>query len=127
MATDILNRLFSIVALLHSGNTCLFQKVFCTVYFDHGKENVYTMPHSAERKHAFLVKTKENTKSKKIAPRNKDALELLYHRLGHRSTRSLMAVYTANIWQYIKPRIDPNPFCTSCQITSMNKKDGSKN
>ena len=33
-----------------------------------------------------------------MAPRKKVALELLHHRLGHKSTRSLMAGDTANIW-----------------------------
>ena len=38
-----------------------------------------------------------------------------------------MAGDTLNVWQYIELRIDPDPFCTSCQISSMNKKAGSKN
>ena len=54
------------------------------------------------------------SKSKKIAPRKKVALELLHPRLGHISTRSLMSGYTANICQYIELRIDPDPFFTSC-------------
>ena len=33
-----------------------------------------------------------------------------------------MAGYTANIWENIEFRIYSNPFCTSCQISSMNKK-----
>ena len=33
-----------------------------------------------------------------------------------------MDVYTANIWKDIELRIDPDPFCTSCQISSINKK-----
>ena len=63
------------------------------------------------------------SKSKKIAPRKKVALELLHHRLVHRSTRSLIDGDTANVWQFIEPRIDTDPFCTLCQIYSMNKKD----
>ena len=35
--------------------------------------------------------------------------------------------YTDNDWEDIELRIDPDPFCTSCQIYSMNKKAGSKN
>ena len=35
--------------------------------------------------------------------------------------------YTANAWEDIELRIYPDPFCTSFQISSMNKKDGSKN
>ena len=33
---------------------------------------------------------------------------------------------TANVWEDLELRIDPDPFCTSCKISSMNKKDGSK-
>ena len=33
---------------------------------------------------------------------------------------------TANVWEDAELRIDPDPFCTSCQIYSMNKKAGSK-
>ena len=34
---------------------------------------------------------------------------------------------TANVWEDIELIIDPDPFCTSCQISSMNKKSRSKN
>ena len=40
-----------------------------------------------QRKHAILVKIKQISKSKKIAPRKKVALGLFHHRLGHISTR----------------------------------------
>ena len=38
----------------------------------------------------------------------------------------MLAGDTANVWKDIELRIDPDHFCTSCQISSMNKKDGSK-
>ena len=38
-----------------------------------------------------------------------------------------MAGDTENVWKDIVLRIDPDPFFTSCQISLMNKKDGSKN
>ena len=57
------------------------------------------------------------SKSKNISPRKKVALELLQHRLGHRSTRSLMDGDTENVWQDIELSIDPDPFFTSCQIS----------
>ena len=63
---------------------------------------------------------KRNPKGRKIA------LELLHQRLGHRSTRSLIAGDTANVWEDAELKIDPDPFCTSCKISSMNKKTGSK-
>ena len=69
-----------------------------------------TLPYSAQSKHAFLVKIKEKAKSKKVKPRNKVALVLLHHRLGHRSTRSLMAGDTENVWQDIELIIDTYPF-----------------
>ena len=65
-------------------------------------------------------------KEKKLPAKKKIALELLNQILGHRSTRSLLAGDTANVWKCIELRIDPDPFCTSCQISSMNKKDRSK-
>ena len=67
------------------------------------------------------------SKSNKLAPRKKIALELFHHILGHRSTRSLMSGDTTNVWKYIKLRIYPYPFCTSYHISSMKKKARSKN
>ena len=46
--------------------------------------------------------------------------------LGHRSTRSFIAGDTAYVWEYVELRIDPDLFCTSCKIYSMNKKARSK-
>ena len=34
---------------------------------------------------------------------------------------------TEIFWKDIEPKIDPVPFCTSCDISSMNKKTRSKN
>ena len=64
--------------------------------------------------------------SKKNPARKKIALELLHQILGHRSTRSLLAVDTENVWEDVELRIEPDLFCTSCQISSMNKKARSK-
>ena len=50
----------------------------------------------------------------------------MHQRLGHRSTRSLLSGYTANVWEDIELKVDPEPFFTSCQISSMNKKASSK-
>ena len=63
----------------------------------------------------------EESKKNKLPERKKIALELLHQRLGHRSTRSLLAGDTANVWSGVELRIDPDPFCTSCQISPMNK------
>ena len=66
-------------------------------------------------------------KSKNNLPaRNKIALELLHQRLRHRSTRSLLAGNTANVCEDVELRIDPDPFCTSCQIPSMKQEARSK-
>ena len=62
------------------------------------------------------------SKKNKFRERNKIALELLHQILGHRSARSLISGDTENVCEYIELRIDPDPFCTSCQISSMNKK-----
>ena len=68
----------------------------------------------------------EKSKKNKLPTRNKIALELLHQIFGHRSTRSLLAGDIANVWEDVELRIDQDPFCTLCQIYSMNKKDGSK-
>ena len=79
-------------------------------------------PHSAQRKHTFLLKIKEMSKTKKLPSKKKISLELLHQRLGHRSTRSFLSGYTDNAWEDIYLRIDQDPIFTSCQISSMNKK-----
>ena len=66
----------------------------------------------------------EKSKKNKLPARKKIALELLHQRLGHRSTRSLIAGDTANVWEDVDLRIDPDPFCTPCQIYSMKKRLG---
>ena len=66
-------------------------------------------------------------KTKKLKTRKKIALELLHQRLGHRSNRSLIDGDTDNFWKDIELIIDTYHFCTSCQISSMNKIYGYKN
>ena len=56
-----------------------------------------------------------NVKDQKLPSREKTALELLYQRLDHRSTISLLAGDTAYVWEDINLRIYPDPFFTSCQ------------
>ena len=68
-----------------------------------------------------MSKTNKSPSMKKID------LELLHQRLGHISTISFLDGDTANVWEEIELRIDPDPFCTSCQISSMKKKARSKN
>ena len=62
----------------------------------------------------------------KFPARKKTDLELLHQRLWNRSTRSILAGDTGNVWEDVELRIDSDPFCTSCQIYSMNKKARSK-
>ena len=92
------------------------------MYFGAYKINVVILPHSAQRKHAFTGKIKNMSKKNKFLARKKIALELLHQRLGHRSTRSLLAGDNATVWEDVELRIDPDPFCTSCQISLMKKK-----
>ena len=112
------------INVMIAGHTCIFHKGFCMVYFGAKEDNAVTLPHSAVRKHAFSGKSmgisKKNSKRKKIA------LEFMHQRLGHRYTRSLKAGDTANVWEDVELRIVLDPFCTSCQISSMNKKARSK-
>ena len=109
LAPDFCDRLFSIITLMNSGHTCLFQKGFCTVYLGADKRNAVTLPYSAQRKHAFTGKNQEYVK-KKFQARKKIALELLHQRLGHISTMSLLVGYNANVWEYVELRIYPDPF-----------------
>ena len=69
------------------------------MYFEAEKKNAVTLPHSAQRKHAFLRKIKEKSKKNKLPARKKIALELLHQRLGHRYTRSLLSGDTDNVWE----------------------------
>ena len=94
--------------------------LFCSEVNCAKEDNAATSMQSAVRKHAFSGKIME--KSKKNPARKKIALELLHQRLGHRSTRSLIAGDTNNFWENVEIIIDPDPFCTSCKISSMNKK-----
>ena len=89
--------------------------------------NAVSLPYSAQRKHAFWGEIKEMSKTNKLPYRKKIALELLHEILGHRSTRSFLSGNNSNFWEDIELRIDPDPFCTSCQISYMNKKARSKN
>ena len=90
---------------MNAGHTCIFHKWFCTVYFGAKEDNAVTLPHSVVRKHAFMGKSMESSKKnpkkypKRKTKRKKIALELMHQRLGHRSTRSLIAGDTANVWE----------------------------
>ena len=64
------------------------------------------------------------SKKNKSPERKKIDLELLHQRLGHRSTRSLLAGDTENVWEDVELRIYPDPFFTSRQISSMKKRLG---
>ena len=98
LAPDLCDRLFSIITLMNAGHTCLFHKGFCTVYFGAKEDNAVTLAQREVRKHAFMVKSMESSKknAKRNPKRKKISLELMHHRLRHRSTRSLMAGDTAN-------------------------------
>ena len=65
LAPNLCNKLFSIVTLMNAGHTCLFHKGFCMVYFGAEKDNAVTLPHSAQRKHAFTGKIKDMSKKNK--------------------------------------------------------------
>ena len=58
----------------------------------------------------FYSKNQGYVKENKFPARKKIAFELLHQRLGHRSTRSLLAGDTANGWENVELRIDPDLF-----------------
>ena len=74
LAPYLCDRLFSIITLMNVGYTCLFQKRFFTVYFGAYKRNAVTLPHSAQRKHAFAGKIKKMSRKNKFPARKKVAL-----------------------------------------------------
>ena len=74
LTSDLCDKLFPIITLMNSGNNYLFHKGFCTVYFGAKDNNAVTFPHSAQRKHEFLGKTKEMSKKKKSPARKRIAL-----------------------------------------------------
>ena len=45
---------------MSSGNTCLFNKGFCTVLFNDNEQNALTISHIAQGKHAFMVKKRKS-------------------------------------------------------------------
>ena len=126
LVPDFCGRLFSIVTLMNLRHTCLFNTGFFTIFFSDNKHNAVKLLHSTQRKHTFLVETKEKSKSQKKAPKRKIFLEVLHHRSGQRSTRSLLARDTENFWQYIELRVYPDTLCTSYQISTTNRKFRSK-
>ena len=81
---------------MHLGNICLSQKGICTVYFG-DKKKMRLLYHIVHSRNMNFGEIQQMSKSKKIAPRKKVAVKLLYHRLGHRSTRSLIAWDTENV------------------------------
>ena len=58
LAPDLCDRLFSIIKLMNSGQTCLFNKGFCTMNFGSKEKHLVTLTHSAQRKYAFFGKIK---------------------------------------------------------------------
>ena len=74
LAPDLCNRLFSIITLINLGHTFLFHKGVCPVYFGAKEKNAVTLPHSAQRKHAFLGKIIE--KSKQITSKKENCFRI---------------------------------------------------
>ena len=70
-----MRQVISIITLMNVGHTCIFHKGFFKVYFRAEKKNAVTLPHSAQRKHAFLGKIKDISKKNKLPARKKIALE----------------------------------------------------
>ena len=97
---DLCDKLFYIIMLMNVEHTCLFIKGFS--FLSANQNNAVTLPHSVHRKHEVLVKTKEKSKSKtESIPKKSISLESLHQKLGHRSTSSLLAGYTSNVWKDI--------------------------
>ena len=120
LAPNLRNQLLSIITLMNSAHTCLFCKGFWTFFISDNEQNVVTLTQRAQKKHVCLIKTKGNPKPEKKKPRNKFSLEWLHQRLGQRFTRSILDGDTENIFRDIEIRVDPDPFCTACKISTIN-------
>ena len=125
LAPDLCDMLFSIITLINFEHTCLLQKRFrrCNLGT---KRKMHLLCHIMHSGNIHFWRKLKNVKINEVSTQGEISLELLHQRLGHRSTRSLLDGDAANIQQYIGPRIYPYPFCTSCQIYSMNNKNRSK-
>ena len=44
---------------MNAGHNCILKKGICTVYFGAKEKNKFTLPHSAQSKHAFWGEIKE--------------------------------------------------------------------
>ena len=97
-APDLRNWSFCIITLMNLRHTCLFNRSFCTGLFSDNEQKIVTLPQSAHRKCAFLEK-KEKEKLKNQTPKRQLFLEILYQRLVHRSTRSILLGDTENVWK----------------------------
>ena len=73
LAPDLCDRLFYIITLMNSVHTCICHKGFCTIYFRAKENNAVTLPHIAQRKHAFLRETKDISRKKKLPARKRIA------------------------------------------------------
>ena len=71
LAPKLCNKIFSIIILMNSGHTCLLHKGFCTFCFRAKEKNEVTLPHSAQRKHAFWGIIEGISKTKKLPSRKK--------------------------------------------------------
>ena len=69
--------LFFIVTLLNLVHTCLFHKGCCRVFFFDNEHKAVKLPHSAQRKHEFMVKSQSKSNSPKNR-KKKFCLELLH-------------------------------------------------
>ena len=103
LAQDLCDQSFSVITLMNLIHTFLFHKGLCTIFFSENEQNTVTLLFSAQRKRAFLVKMKEKSKSQKQIPFKK-YLELLDQKLGHISTRLLLAGYTHSAHRVRSPQ-----------------------
>ena len=126
MAPDLCGQLFSILMLMNLVHTCLFHQVFaCFSSVIINRTQLHY--HAAHReKHYHLMKMEGESKSQKKVPKNKISLGLLHQRMLNKSTRSLLSRDNANVWQEIEVGVDPETFCTSYQIPTINKNSRSK-
>ena len=96
-APDLCDRLFSIIKLMNSGNTCLFNQFFLHSVLRSKGEKYINITTQCTKETCISRKNHGKVKENKLPASKKIALELLHQRLGHRYTRSLLSGDTDNV------------------------------
>jgi transposase InsO family protein len=125
-------RLFSITDFVNNGNTATFEKNALRLYF--GKRKIpVTIQMSNGRVSAMPAQSKLQEKKVQFTsspsatkPKKRIRAELLHDRLGHRSTKTILAGSTHEVWSDVVAELTPDQDCIDCQIATIRSSDRNK-